>query len=130
MRFRLYCSRHKSSPARRPPLQVQTNRKIRSISNKANGTEKGRLSGRLHHRQKARRHHQKLLAIPCRNAPYRTLGIRHQRKPMERHPETGAKAESGSRRRYGRHLIFCGTNDYNAGIPLGEWYTYTYEETT
>ena len=27
-------------------------------------------------------------------------------------------------------LIFCGTNDYNAGIPLGEWYTYTYEETT
>ena len=27
-------------------------------------------------------------------------------------------------------IVFCGTNDYNAGIPLGEWYTYTYEETT
>ena len=27
-------------------------------------------------------------------------------------------------------LIFCGTNDYNASVPLGEWYTYTYEETT
>lgn len=27
-------------------------------------------------------------------------------------------------------IIFAGTNDYNAGIPLGEWYTYSYEETT
>lgn len=27
-------------------------------------------------------------------------------------------------------IVFCGTNDYNAGIPLGEWYTYTYEGTT
>ena len=27
-------------------------------------------------------------------------------------------------------IIFCGTNDYNASVPLGEWYTYTYEETT
>lgn len=26
-------------------------------------------------------------------------------------------------------IIFCGTNDYNASIPLGEWYTYSYEET-
>ncbi len=27
-------------------------------------------------------------------------------------------------------IIFAGTNDYNAGIPLGEWYTFSYEETT
>lgn len=27
-------------------------------------------------------------------------------------------------------IVFAGTNDYNAGIPLGEWYTYSYEETT
>ena len=27
-------------------------------------------------------------------------------------------------------IIFCGTNDYNASVPLGEWYTYAYEETT
>lgn len=27
-------------------------------------------------------------------------------------------------------IIFAGTNDYNAGVPLGEWYTYSYEETT
>ena len=25
-------------------------------------------------------------------------------------------------------IIFCGTNDYNASIPLGEWYAYSYEE--
>ena len=27
-------------------------------------------------------------------------------------------------------IIFAGTNDYNAGVPLGEWYTFSYEETT
>lgn len=27
-------------------------------------------------------------------------------------------------------IVFAGTNDYNASIPLGEWYTYAYEETT
>ena len=25
-------------------------------------------------------------------------------------------------------IIFAGTNDYNASIPLGEWYAYSYEE--
>ena len=27
-------------------------------------------------------------------------------------------------------IIFAGTNDYNAGIPLGEWYDYAQTETT
>ncbi|WP_300729153.1 SGNH/GDSL hydrolase family protein [uncultured Bacteroides sp.] len=27
-------------------------------------------------------------------------------------------------------IVFAGTNDYNAGIPLGEWFTYADEETT
>lgn len=27
-------------------------------------------------------------------------------------------------------LVFAGTNDYNAGIPLGEWYDYVYQDTT
>lgn len=27
-------------------------------------------------------------------------------------------------------IVFAGTNDYNAGVPLGEWYTFSYEETT
>ena len=27
-------------------------------------------------------------------------------------------------------IVFAGTNDYNAGIPLGEWYTYADETTT
>ncbi len=26
-------------------------------------------------------------------------------------------------------IVFIGTNDYNGGIPLGEWYTYSYEQT-
>lgn len=27
-------------------------------------------------------------------------------------------------------LVFAGTNDYNAGIPLGKWYDYSYQDTT
>lgn len=38
------------------------------------------------------------------------------------HSETGTDPDA--------IIIFAGTNDYNAGIPLGEWYTYSYKETT
>ena len=27
-------------------------------------------------------------------------------------------------------IVFIGTNDYNGSIPLGEWYSYSYEKTT
>ena len=27
-------------------------------------------------------------------------------------------------------IVFIGTNDYNGSVPLGEWYTYSYEKTT